>query len=108
MGIGGLYECDGRDGLSDIGNILLDVLLKLSAVGTVGSEDDLALEGDEDLGLGGGMEFWQVERLHFLLVHHYDVHALLKLVDDGGLQVFVEGDEGLAGAAPGRVHVDDQ
>jgi hypothetical protein len=84
------------------------VFLELCAVGAVGSEDDLALESDDDLGLGGGVEFRQAQTLQFLLVDQDDVDALLEFVDDAGLQVFVEGYEGLTGATPGRMDIDNQ
>ena len=84
------------------------MLLELGAVGPISREDDSALQRDHDLGLGGGVELGQVQSLYLLLIEQHDVHSLLKLVDDGGLQVLVEGHERLAVSAPGGVHVDDQ
>ena len=84
------------------------MLLELGAVGPISREDDSALQRDHDLGLGGGVELGQVQSLYLLLIEQHDVHSLLKLVDDGGLQVLVEGREGLAGPAPGGVHVNDE
>lgn len=95
-------------GQSYVRHVLLDMLLKFGAIGAVGGEDDPPLQGDNDLGLGGGMQFWQVQPLQLLLVDHYDVHTLLELVDNTRLQVLVEGNQSLTGTAPGRMHVDDQ
>jgi hypothetical protein len=84
------------------------VFFQLSAVGPVRGEDDLALHGDDNLGLGSGAEFREVEGFHFLLIDEDDVYSFLKFVDDAGLQIFIARDEGLAVAAPSRVHIDDQ
>ena len=92
--------------VSDIGHVLLDVFLELSAAGPVRSEDDASLQRDHDLRLGGRVEVRQVQALDFLLVDEDDLHALLELVDHAHLEVAVEGHQGLAVPAPGGVHVD--
>jgi hypothetical protein len=93
---------------SYVGHVLLDMFLKFGATGPIGGEDDPSLKGDNDLGFGGGMQLGQVQPLQLLLVHHYDVHTLLELVDNTRLQVLVEGNQSLTGTAPGRMHVDYQ
>ena len=92
---------------SDVGDILLDVVLQFGGVGSVDGVDDLAVEGDDDLRLAGRLELGQVQGLDLLLVHQDDVYSLLELVDDVGLQVLVEGHQSLAVPTPGRVNVDD-
>lgn len=84
------------------------MLLELGAIGSIGSEDDPALQRDHDLGLGGRVKFGQVEGLYLLLIEQDDIDSFLKLVDDAGLQVLVEGHECLAVTAPGGMHIDDQ
>lgn len=84
------------------------MFLQFGGIGSIGREYDLALQRDDDLGLAGGVQFGDPQRFHLLLGQQHDVHPLLELIDDVGLQVFVEGRQGLAGPAPGGVHVDDQ
>ena len=84
------------------------MFLQLGGVGSVGRKDDPALQRHDDLGLAGRVQFRDGERLDLLLGQQDDVHALLELVDHVGLQVLVEGREGLAGPAPGGVHVNDE
>ncbi len=62
----GVCVNDGR--ASDVGDVLLDVLLEFGGVGPVGSVDDLALHGDDDLGLAGGVEVGDGQGLYFLLI----------------------------------------
>ena len=84
------------------------MFLKLSAVGSIRSEDDSTLQRDHDLRFGGGVKFRQVQSLHLLLIQQDDVDPFLELVNDAGLQIFVEGNERLAVTAPGWMHVDDE
>lgn len=78
------------DGGSYVGNIFLDVFLKLSAARTIGSEDDFALQRNHDLGFGSGAEVWQIEGLNFLLVDHDDINSLFELINNTNLQVPIE------------------
>lgn len=82
------------------------MFFEFGAAGAVGGEDYAALEGDQDLGLAGRVEIWKVEALDLLLIHEDYLHAFLELVDYAHLEVAVEGNEGLAVAAPGWMHVD--
>lgn len=81
------------------------MFFELSATGPISSEDDFALEGDHDLGFGGGAEFWQIEGFNFLLVDHDDIDSLFELINNTNLQVPVEGHEGLAVPTPRRMHI---
>lgn len=84
------------------------MFLQFCGIGSIGRKYDLSLQCDDDLGLAGGVQFRDSQGLHLLLSQQHDVHPLLELIDDVGLQVLVEGRQSLARTAPGRVHVDDQ
>lgn len=83
------------------------MFFEFRGIGTVDGEDDLSLESDMNLGLAGRVQFWDSKRLHFFLRQKDNVHASFEFIDDVGLQVFVEGHEGVTGATPGGKDVND-
>lgn len=54
------------------------------------------------------MQFWDIQWLYFLLIQQYDVHSFLKLINDVGLEVFIEWHEGLTMTTPGGMNVNNQ
>lgn len=82
------------------------MVFEFRCVGPIGNIYEFALQRNQNFGFASGMQFWYVQRFYLLLVYQDDIDAFLKLVDDVGLQIFVEGHECLTRSTPCRMHID--
>lgn len=68
--------------------------------------DNLPFKGQQYLRLRRCLKTVVVHVCQFLLIHQYNINTLFELIHDRGLQIFVAGEHGLSGSAPGRVDID--